>query len=233
MSRTLPRQAAASLFTAALIALGAAFAPGLHSARAANAPVSIADFAFSPPTVTVAVGDTVTWTNNDGGIPHTVSSDSGGDLASGQLAGGATYQKTFTVAGTFAYHCDIHPSMTAQVVVTGAAATATSTLAPTNTPTATPTPAATVAATVTAAATATATATNTPTPAAAASPTGATTPGPTATPAASPTSAPQPPATGDGDGGGDDTATVVTSGIVAIAIVLAVGAAVFVRRRRA
>lgn len=233
MSRILPTGAV--LLGVTFIALGAAFGAGHRPASAANASVSIADFAFSPGTVTVSVGDTVTWMNNDAGIPHTVSSDSGSELASGQLAGGASYQKTFSAAGTFAYHCDIHPSTTGQVVVTGAAATATATLAPTNTPTATPTPAPTVTATAAAAATATATspaaATNTPTPAATASPTGATTPGPTST-TASPTTAPQPPATGDGDGGDDDTATVVTSGIVAIAIVLAVGGAVYAFRRR-
>lgn len=232
MSRILP--AGAVLLGVTFIALGAAFGAGQRPASAANASVSIADFAFSPATVTVSVGDTVTWTNNDAGVPHTVSSDSGSELASGQLSGGASYQKTFSAAGSYAYHCDIHPSMTGQVVVTGAAATATSTLAPTNTPTATPPPAATVTATATAAAAATATsqapATNAPTAAGTSAVTN--TPAAGTTPALTPTRAPGPPATGDGEGGDDDTATVVTSGIVAIAIVLAVGGAVYAFRRR-
>lgn len=204
--------AATTMAALALLAGTAATRP----ATAANASVSIADFAFSPASLTVAAGDTVTWTNNDPGIPHTVSSDSGGELASGQMAGGATYQKTFTAAGTYAYHCDIHPSMTGQVIVTAAqataAATATSTANPTSAATATPTQAAGLAATPTSA--------------------GAATPLPTATAATSPTSAPTPPATGEGDGEGGDGATLVTSGIVAVAVVLGIGAAVYVFRRR-
>ncbi|MCZ7577642.1 MAG: cupredoxin family copper-binding protein [Dehalococcoidia bacterium] len=216
---------------------GSRLGAGHHPASAANSSVSIADFAFAPGTVTVSAGDTVTWTNNDAGVPHTVSSDSGGDLASGQLSGGESYQKTFSTAGSYAYHCDIHPSMTGLVVVTGAAATATSTPAPTNTPAATTAAAtATLAATNTPAAAATATspaaATATPTAASTASPAGDTTPGPTPPAAPSPTTAPQPPATGDGDAGDSDTATVVASGVIAIAIVLAVGAAVYLVRRR-
>ncbi|MBE0610558.1 MAG: cupredoxin domain-containing protein [Dehalococcoidia bacterium] len=233
MSRPLP--AGAVLLAATFIALGAAFGAGHHPASAANASVSIVGFAFSPGTVTVSIGDTVTWMNNDASVPHTVSSDSGSELASGQLAGGASYQKTFSAAGSYAYHCDIHPSMTGLVAVTGAAATATSTLAPTSTPAATPTPAPTVTATATLAATNTPTATTaaaTATSPAAATNTPTAAGGTTPTAAASPTSAPQPPATGDGDAGDDDTATVVTSGIVAIAIVLAVGAVVYMVRRR-
>jgi plastocyanin len=74
---------------------------------AAGTAVSIANFAFSPAEVTVKVGDTVTWTNNDS-VPHTVT---GADFDSGQLVPGATFPHTFTKAGTFAYKCTIHPSM--------------------------------------------------------------------------------------------------------------------------
>lgn len=226
MSRILPGPAGVALL-AAVIALATAFGAGHRPASAANASVSIADFAFSPGAVTVSVGDTVTWMNNDAGVPHTVSSDTGSELASGQLAGGASYQKTFATAGTYAYHCNIHPSMTGQVVVTAAQATATA--AATAIPTPTPTPAASAtAATATGTATTQATATNTPTSAATSTPAGGTPPVPT------PTRAPGPPATGDGDGADGDTATLVTSGLVAIAIVLAAGSAVyFVRRRNA
>lgn len=225
--RRIVRLAAGSAMAAIALVAGVA---ANRPATAANASISIADFAFSPASVTVSVGDTVTWTNNDAGIPHTVSSDSGSELASGQLAGGASYQKTFTSAGSYAYHCDIHPSMTGLVIVTAAQATAAATA--TATPTATPTPAATATG---AAATATATATPTLATQPTATPTSASasTPGPTATAAASPTSAPTPPATGEGDGGGGgDSATVVTSGIVAVALVLAVGGAVYALRRR-
>jgi plastocyanin len=79
--------------------------------------VTIKGFAFGPTSISVAVGTTVTWTNEDG-APHTVTFDSGG-VASDTLATGATYSRTFDAAGTFAYHCAIHPSMTGSVTVTG------------------------------------------------------------------------------------------------------------------
>ena len=75
--------------------------------------VSIANFAFAPANVTVKVGDSVTWTNNDT-VPHTVTFAS---FASEQLAPGATYTHKFDTAGSFDYKCSIHPNMTAKVTV--------------------------------------------------------------------------------------------------------------------
>lgn len=79
--------------------------------------VTIKGFAFDPASISVTVGATVTWTNEDS-TAHTVTFDSGG-VDSGQLAAGATYSRTFDAPGTFAYHCAIHPSMTGTVTVTG------------------------------------------------------------------------------------------------------------------
>jgi plastocyanin len=69
--------------------------------------VSIRDFAFSPSTISVKVGTTVTWTNN-GPSSHTTTSD-GGVWDSGTLGAGGTFQHTFMNAGSFGYHCTIHP----------------------------------------------------------------------------------------------------------------------------
>ncbi len=92
-------------------------------ARAANQSVTITGFAFSPATVNANVGDTVTWTNNEaGGVPHTVSSDTAGVFDSGNLNNGQTFNRTFTAAGTIAYHCNVHPGMMGTVVVAAAAA---------------------------------------------------------------------------------------------------------------
>ena len=118
----------------ALLALAAACAFAMlaavpRDAGAANAAVSINNFAFSPGSVTVGIGDTVTWTNNQAGVPHTVTSDTAGVMDSGTLASGATYAKTFDAAGTFTYFCAIHPTMTGTVIVTAAEATATATTA--------------------------------------------------------------------------------------------------------
>lgn len=88
------------------------------SAPVAGNAVNIAQFAFSPASLTVKVGTTVTWTNNDG-EPHTVTStNNDGPLKSPAMKTGDTYTFTFTTAGTFNYLCTIHPFMTATVVVT-------------------------------------------------------------------------------------------------------------------
>lgn len=77
--------------------------------------VTIANFAFGPSAITVAVGTTVTWTNSDT-AGHTVTADDG-SFKSGTLGTGATFTQTFATAGTFAYHCSIHKSMTGTVTV--------------------------------------------------------------------------------------------------------------------
>lgn len=70
-------------------------------------------FAFSPASLDVKVGDTVTFTNEDS-APHNVSID-GKSL--GSQAQGASVTWTAAAAGTFPYSCTIHPSMTGQIVV--------------------------------------------------------------------------------------------------------------------
>lgn len=82
--------------------------------------VTSGSFAFSPATITVKAGTTITWTNNTG-APHTVTSDDGTSFDSGInnpiAANGGTYSFTFTKAGTYTYHCQIHPFMKATVIV--------------------------------------------------------------------------------------------------------------------
>jgi len=77
--------------------------------------VTIKDFEFTPSAITIKVGDTVTWTNNGPSI-HTVTADDG-SFDSGDLSGGKTFSHTFQTAGTFAYHCSLHPFMKATVTV--------------------------------------------------------------------------------------------------------------------
>lgn len=85
------------------------------SAGAQDVAVSIVNFAYDPSPLTVHVGDTVTWTNNDG-TAHTVTS-SDGSIQSGTLQSGQSFSYTFTTAGTFDYHCEFHANMTGQVIV--------------------------------------------------------------------------------------------------------------------
>ena len=81
------------------------------------AEVKVDNFSFSPATLTVAVGTTVTWTNQDD-IPHTVvSTDDPRVFRSKVLDTDEKFTYTFTKAGSFAYFCSIHPKMTGTVVV--------------------------------------------------------------------------------------------------------------------
>lgn len=79
--------------------------------------VTISDFAFSPASITVKKGTTVTWTNQDS-VAHTVTSDSGNMLDSPLFSEGETFSFTFNQTGTFTYHCTPHPQMKGTVVVT-------------------------------------------------------------------------------------------------------------------
>ena len=73
-------------------------------------------FGFSPKTLTVPVGTTVTWKNTTQ-VAHTVTSDNGASFDSGIVPAGGTFTFTFTKAGSYAYHCDIHPYMKATIIV--------------------------------------------------------------------------------------------------------------------
>ncbi len=81
----------------------------------AGASVTVANMAFSPSSVTVGLGQSVTWTFQDA-TAHTSTSDQG-FWDSGTRSGGATYTRAFTSAGTFAYHCSIHSMMHGKVAV--------------------------------------------------------------------------------------------------------------------
>ena len=87
---------------------GGSGGPGLNE-------VFIQGMAFNPSTITVAAGTTITWTNKDG-YAHTVTSDTN-LFNSGNIGSNGTFSFTFATAGTYPYHCSIHTSMTAKVVV--------------------------------------------------------------------------------------------------------------------
>lgn len=95
-------------------------APIAESAPApAPAPVAggttviLKDYAYSPASLTVPVGATVTWKNEDGSN-HFVNF---AGESSGRLKEGATYTKTFTSPGVYEYACQLHPQMKGTVVV--------------------------------------------------------------------------------------------------------------------
>ncbi len=86
------------------------------ASAAGEATVDIADFAFDPETVEIAVGDTITWTNQDGN-PHTATAQDRDVLQSGTLQQGDTYSQTFDTAGTYDYFCEFHAPMQGTIVV--------------------------------------------------------------------------------------------------------------------
>lgn len=78
------------------------------SLRAATFQVEIRDFYFTPTNLSIAVGDTVRWTNTTAMIHDTASTNAAAPWNSGNLAANATYSLTFTNAGTFRYLCNRH-----------------------------------------------------------------------------------------------------------------------------
>jgi len=98
--------------------------PDAHAAtpapHARTAPsvvrVTIKGYAFTPKTLTVVPGTTVTWTNTDSAI-RTVVSDTTAFMASQDLPTGKTFTHTFVKVGTFRYHCGQHAFMAGTVIV--------------------------------------------------------------------------------------------------------------------
>jgi plastocyanin len=77
--------------------------------------VAIADFAFSPADITATVGQTITFTNNDS-APHTATLDDD-SCGTTNIADGESAGLTFTAAGTFPFHCAVHPNMKGTITV--------------------------------------------------------------------------------------------------------------------
>jgi plastocyanin len=103
---------------AVLIGLGAYWAGHYETTvKATDSGVTIADFAFAPPNLTVSKGTTVVWTNNDTFDHSIVAKDH--SFRSDSIDHGASFQFTFATDGTFIYNCGIHPSMSGTITVTG------------------------------------------------------------------------------------------------------------------
>jgi plastocyanin len=87
---------------------------------AGSASVSAGDYFFAPPSITIQVGGTVTW-SNDGQTAHTVTANSG-SFDSGNLDPGQSFDHTFTQPGSFDYYCQYHRSLGQEGTVTVQAA---------------------------------------------------------------------------------------------------------------
>ncbi|MFI5266657.1 MAG: cupredoxin domain-containing protein [Chloroflexota bacterium] len=84
------------------------------AASAAN-QVRIQDFGFTPPTLNISIGTRLSWTNT-GPSNHTITANDG-SFDSSTIQRNATFNFTFSKAGTFAYHCSIHPTMLGTITV--------------------------------------------------------------------------------------------------------------------
>jgi plastocyanin len=82
-----------------------------------GAKVSIVNFAFTPTPITIAPGESVVWTNDDG-APHGLEYNDGAKGVD-PLLPGASFTRRFDRPGTYEYNCSVHPYMTGRVVVRG------------------------------------------------------------------------------------------------------------------
>jgi plastocyanin len=85
-----------------------------NPAFGSDANINIINFAFTPNTASINVNDSVTWTWV--GSPHTSTSDTG-LWDSGVFSTGHTFTRAFTSAGSFPFHCTVHPFMTGTITV--------------------------------------------------------------------------------------------------------------------
>jgi amicyanin len=95
--------------------IGAMLAFGTVAAQDATNVVTIDNFTFTPPELTVAVGTTVKWVNHDD-IPHSVVNKDKA-FRSQALDTDDSYSFTFASVGTFDYFCGLHPHMVGKVIV--------------------------------------------------------------------------------------------------------------------
>ena len=84
--------------------------------KATKTEVAIDNFRFSPNTLALSIGGTVTWTNHDK-VAHVVSSANNQFKKSPLLKTGQSFSHTFTTTGTYSYFCSIHPRMTGKIIV--------------------------------------------------------------------------------------------------------------------
>jgi plastocyanin len=100
---------------AALVSGGLLYAAMAQAPAANPAAIKIDNFNFTPPTLVVAPGTTVTWTNDDDS-PHSVR-EKDGKFKSAALDTDETFSQIFTAPGEYDYFCSIHPRMTGRIVV--------------------------------------------------------------------------------------------------------------------
>jgi plastocyanin len=123
-SRTSRARSIALGFIALCSSLAFRVDPGGHQSWATGVAqaietrnVTIDNYMFSPGTLTVPVGTAVTWTNRDFEVRTVTADDTPPTFKSAGLDTDDTFSFNFNKAGTFVYHCSLHPRMTGKIVV--------------------------------------------------------------------------------------------------------------------
>lgn len=93
----------------------AASAPCADSTGTTVVAATVVDNTWSQP-VNAKVNDVITWTNGDG-VPHKVALDDNSCAMSANIAGGSSKSLVFSKAGTYPFHCSVHPSMKGTITI--------------------------------------------------------------------------------------------------------------------
>jgi plastocyanin len=103
-----------AFFGLAFVLLATAAGAPAHAADTAE--VTIDNFTFNPPTITVKPGDSITWVNKDD-IPHNVREATAGKFKCAVMDTGEKCTVAFKDVGEFSYFCSLHPHMVGKVIV--------------------------------------------------------------------------------------------------------------------
>ena len=116
MFKTLKAGALAFALGLGALASAASVAQAAPAAAAAGPTIKIDNFVFGPEALTVSVGTTVTWINEDD-IPHTVVANDKQTFKSKVMDTDERFSFTFTKPGEYGYFCSLHPHMVGKVIV--------------------------------------------------------------------------------------------------------------------
>lgn len=119
---TIARSRVAALVGVALVLTAAGCSSGSNDsdggAEASSTTVVVQDMAFTPSSLTVTAGQTVTWQFDDRGVPHNVVGlDAAKALMNSPIQPTGSYSVTFADPGTYEYECTLHPEMRGSVTV--------------------------------------------------------------------------------------------------------------------
>ena len=103
------------VFVAMLMLAACGTKPATSDVIVATTAVTIQSYTFTPSEISIKVGETVTWTNLDS-VAHNIVADDG-SWGSSQLNKGDKFSFTFNQAGSYTYHCGVHPNMIGKIIV--------------------------------------------------------------------------------------------------------------------